>query len=258
LPLVEKGAKTAATAREAVGHADVIVTSLMDDKSILENLQGQDGILAGMQKGAVHVCVTTISPDCADELVKLHKEHGSHYVSGPVVGRPDSAASGQLITYLAGHEKAIETVIPVCNAYTIKAVPISDEPRVANCMKLCINFNAVSIIELIGETYVLAEKCGIPLTHLRDFYQQSAFAHPAFKLYAEKLRARDFGGRGGFVMTGGLKDVTLMRKIAAQVGAPLEVSSIIERKLKAGIEAGMQDTDWSAFYEITRKEAGLQ
>jgi hypothetical protein len=29
-------------------------------------------------------------------------------------------------------------------------------------------------------------------------------------MYAEKLLKRDFGGRGGFVMTGGLKDVRLM------------------------------------------------
>jgi len=256
-PLVEKGAKAAASASEAVTGADVVITSLMDDKSIIDNVLAADGILAGMKPGAVHVCVTTISPACADQLTELHRRHGSYYVSGPVVGRPDAAASGQLMSYLAGDAEAVALATPVCGAYSKQVVAISEKPSIANCMKLCINYNIVSIIELIGETYVLAEKSGVPLEHMRDFYQQAAFAHPALKMYAEKLRTRDFAGRGGFVMKGGLKDVRLMLATAANVGADLEIGLIVERKLQAGISAGMEETDWSAFYEITRREAGL-
>jgi hypothetical protein len=40
-------------------------------------------------------------------------------------------------------------------------------------------------------------------------------------------------------------------------GVQLETGNIVERKLRKGIEAGMEDADWSAFYEITRREAGL-
>jgi 3-hydroxyisobutyrate dehydrogenase-like beta-hydroxyacid dehydrogenase len=70
-------------------------------------------------------------------------------------------------------------------------------------MKLAINYNVISTIELISQSYIFAEKCGLPLEHLRDFYQQLWFAHSAPKMYAEKLLKRDFAGRGGFVMTGG-------------------------------------------------------
>lgn len=256
-PLIEQGARGASSAKEAVGGADVVVTSLMDDKSILDAVQAADGILAGMRPGTIHVCVTTISPRCADELARIHNEHGTHYVSGPVVGRPDAAASGQLVSYLGGAPVAVEKVTPVCKAYSKEVTPVSNRPGIANCIKLCINYSVVSIIELIGETYVFAEKCGVPLEHMRNFYQQAAFAHPALKMYAEKLRARDFAGRGGFVMKGGLKDVNLMLSTAETVGAPLEIGKIVKRKLSAGIEAGMEETDWSAFYEVTRREAGL-
>ncbi len=183
-PLVMNGAKAAGSAKEAVTDADVVITSLMDDKSILDNVQAADGILAGMKPGAVHVCVTTISPACADQLAEIHSKQGSYYVSGPVVGRPDAAASGQLMSYLAGDPKAVAIATPICNAYSRQVVAISEKPSIANCMKLCINYSVVSVMELIGETYVLAEKCGIPLEHMRDFYQQAAFAHPALKMYA--------------------------------------------------------------------------
>ena len=256
-PLVAEGAKAAGSAREAASAADVVITSLMDDQSILDVVQAGNGILAGMKKGAVHVCVTTISPECADRLEELHRKHGSHYVSGPVVGRPEAAATGQLATYLADDPQAIELVTPVCRTYAQKVNVISDRPSVANCLKLCINFSAVAFLEVMGEAYVLAEKCGLPLQHLVDFYQQGVFGNPTLKMYAEKIRSRDFAGRGGFVMSGGLKDVQLMLATAKRVGTSLEVGAVVERKLKAGINAGMQEADWSASYEITRKEAGL-
>ncbi len=256
-PLVEQGAKQTASAKEAASGADVVVTSLMDDQSVLDNLRGHEGILAGLRPGAVHICLTTISPYCADELEQMHTTHGSIYVSGPVVGPTAAAVTGQLISYLAGAPAAVEQVKPVCMTYSRQVIVISERPSIANCMKLAINYNVVSTIELIGEIYVFAEKCGIPLVYLRDFWQQNWFAHPGAKMYAEKLRARDFGGQGGFAMKGGLKDVRLMLATAERNGAPLEIGNIIERKLRKGIEAGMQDADWSAFYEITRREAGL-
>ena len=76
-------------------------------------------------------------------------------------------------------------------------------------------------------------------------------------MYAEQLRTRDFAGRGAFVMEGGLKDLRLMLAAAAEIGAALEIGTIVERKLAKGVETGMGQQDWSAFYEITRREAGL-
>jgi len=256
-PLVAQGAMQATSAREATSNADVVVTSLMDDQSILDNLQAENGILAGLGPGAVHACVTTISPRCADELEQIHKKHGSFYVSAPVGGRPEAAASGQLISYLAGAPAAVEKMTPVCKAYSKQIIVISERPRMANVMKLAVNYNVVSAIEVISETYVFAEKCGLPLEHLCDFYQQLWFAHPAAKLYAEKMRKCDFAGRGGFVMAAGLKDVRLMLSTAAEAGAKLDVGEIVERNLSMGVDAGMGEQDWSSIHELARKKAGL-
>lgn len=256
-PLVEQGAKQAVSAKEATSGADVVVTSLMDDQSILDNLRAENGILAGLRPGAVHVCVMTISPRCADKLEQIHKKHGSFYVAAPVSGRPDAAASGQLISYLAGAPAAVEEVRPVCKAYSKQIIVISERPRMANVMKLAINYNVISAIEVISETYVFAEKCGLPLEHLRDFYQQLWFAHPAAQLYAEKIRKRDFAGRGGFVMAGGLKDVRLMLSTAAEAGTKLDVGELVERNLSMGVDAGMGEQDWSSIHELARKKAGL-
>ena len=165
-------------------------------------------LLKAMKPGAIHLCVTTISPDCGDQLQDLHAGAGTRYVSGPVVGRPDAAAAGRLVTYLAGARAAIKAVKTVCESYALIAIEVSDRPSVANSMKLAVNYVAASVIEIIGETYVFAEKYGIDLSEVQRFFQM-AFAHPALKFYAEKARKRDYVSSVGFTMSGGLKDMRL-------------------------------------------------
>jgi 3-hydroxyisobutyrate dehydrogenase-like beta-hydroxyacid dehydrogenase len=47
-------------------------------------LLGENGYLAGIKKGAVHINTTTITPDAATQLEKLHEQHGAYYVTGTV------------------------------------------------------------------------------------------------------------------------------------------------------------------------------
>ncbi len=253
-PLIAAGAKMAASAEAAVGDADIVITSLMDDASVLALVN--DVLLTAMKPGAIHLCATTISPDCGDRLQALHANVGTRYVSGPVVGRPDAAAAGRLVTYLAGDPAAIKVVKPVCESYAVIAIDLSDRPSVANSMKLAVNYAAASMIETIGETYAFAEKSGIDLARVQQFFQM-AFANPALRLYAEKALKRDYVSSVGFTMRGGLKDLRLMLGAAEQAGMNFEIGKIIERKMLAALSSDLADADWSATCEVTRREAGL-
>lgn len=86
-PFVDAGAALARTPREAAAAADIVVTNLMDDASVIATMMGEDGILAGMRPGAIHIGTTTISPSVSTRLAQLHAAQGSHYVAGPVAGR---------------------------------------------------------------------------------------------------------------------------------------------------------------------------
>ena len=134
--LVEAGAKPARTPREAAADADVVVTNLMDDASVLGAVSGVDGILAGLRPGAIHIGTTTISPSLSTRLAALHAEHGSHYVAGPVAGRPDAAAAGKLFTFVAGKSEWIERCRPVIDAYANRIIPMGEDPAIAMSMKL--------------------------------------------------------------------------------------------------------------------------
>jgi 3-hydroxyisobutyrate dehydrogenase-like beta-hydroxyacid dehydrogenase len=249
--LAAAGAAIAETPFAAARSADVVLTSLMDDRSILDVLEGEKGILAGLQRGATHACLTTISPTFADRLALLHSTAGSRYVSAPVSGRPNVAAAGQLVSYLAGDAEGIEAVRPVALTYSKSVNVVPGPARVANSIKLAMNFNAVALIELIGETYAFAEASGVDTKVIEEFYD-AVFAHPGIKHYVHGILHRHFDAAGGFSMTGGLKDVTLMLAAAKAVGTPLEIGEIVSKKMHTAIDRGWKDRDWSALTEITR------
>src|SRR3974377_697195 len=76
-PFVAAGALPARTAREAAAGADFVVTSLMDDQSVLDTLSGEDGILAGLRNGAGHIGTRTISPGWRTGRAGLHQQNSS-------------------------------------------------------------------------------------------------------------------------------------------------------------------------------------
>jgi len=251
-PLVEAGATAANTPREAAAAADIVVTNLMDDASVLGAASGDNGILAGMRPGAIHIGTTTISPSLSTRLAELHAAQGSHYVAGPVAGRPDAAAAGKLFTFVAGKPEWLERCRPVMDAYANRIIPMGEDPAIAMSMKLVGNFMVASLIELIGEAYVFAECRGVDPSILTGMFKQYM---PAAGEYVDRICARDFG-RAGFTLDGGTKDVTLILQAAAEVHAPLSYASVIRDKCLAAQARGMGQMDWSVMTETSRIDAG--
>lgn len=251
-PLVEAGAAAARTPREAAAAADIVVTNLMDDASVLSAISGDNGILAGMRPGAIHIGTTTVSPSLSTRLGELHAAQGSHYVAGPVAGRPDAAAAGKLFTFVAGKSEWLERCRPVMNAYANRIIPMGEDPAIAMSMKLVGNFMVASLIELIGEAYVFAECRGVDPSILTGMFKQYM---PAAAEYVDRICTRDFG-RAGFTLDGGTKDITLILQAAAEVHAPLSYASVIRDKCLAAQAHGMGQLDWSVMTETSRTDAG--
>ncbi len=254
-PLQELGAETASSIRDAVEGADLVFTSLMDDGSVLDALNGDEGMLEGLARNAVHVCLTTVSPTLADSLKGIHEQHGSEFVMCPVLGRPDAAADGSLIALLAGSASGADKAAPVIESFTQMVFLLGAEPRHAAVLKLCLNYAVISNIELMSEVYACAEKSGLDLEQVEGFFR-TLYGFPVLHMYAEKIRNRAFSD-GGFKMTGGLKDIRLMLDSASQLGTSFDIGQIIESKMDEALTLGYEELDWSAIYEVTRRRADL-
>ena len=251
-PFVAAGALPARTAREAAAGADFVVTSLMDDQSVLDTLSGEDGILAGLRSGAVHIGTSTISPACSTRCAVLHHQHGSHYLAAPVFGRPDAAAAAKLLTFVSGEPDIIELSRPVLAIYTQSVVALGEDPAAAASLKLAGNFFGASLLEILGQAFTLAEKRGVlvPLAHMLKSFL------PPMSEYIDRIANRNYE-HPGFTLDAGLKDVRLILEAAGDVHVPLPFASIVRDKCLAAQAHGLSQQDWCSFTEIARLDAGL-
>jgi 3-hydroxyisobutyrate dehydrogenase-like beta-hydroxyacid dehydrogenase len=255
-PFLDAGAAGAASPAEAAAGADVVVTSLMDDQSVLDTVEGRDGVLRGLQPRAVHVGTTTISPRCARTLAAAHAAHGSDYVAAPVVGRPDVAEAGQLISFVAGDAGAIARCQAVVSAYSRAVLPVSATPAVANSLKLAVNYLLSAVVDLMGQVFAFGEKSGIDRQHL-DMVMQTMFSHPGLQEYAARMCERRYDDVG-FDLLGGLKDVQLILDASTEARTPLPFANALRDKALTAVAHGLGAKDVSVVYEITRMNAGLK
>jgi 3-hydroxyisobutyrate dehydrogenase-like beta-hydroxyacid dehydrogenase len=252
--LVERGAVLAPTPAAAVDGADVVVTSLVDDRSVADVVDGDDGILAGMRPGAVHVGATTVSPRFADELAARHLATGSRYVAGPVVGRRDLAAAHRLTTLAAGDPADIEYCRPVLESFGPVRI-IGERHGAANTVKLIVNFITVSWLELMSEMYAFGEKNELD-AHLVHDVLVWVFDRPGLRNYAAAIRDRNFDD-AGFELSTGFKDVQLMIDAATESKAPLPYAELIRSKMVTLLANGLEKKDWAVIAEVARAAAGL-
>ena len=254
-PLIEAGATAASTPAAAVRAAKYAVTSLMNDAAVFAVAEGADGLLAGLDRDAVHIDTSTVSADAAGRLAGLHAQHGSEYLAAPVIGRPDAAGAGELVTLVCGKQPVFETSREVLQSYTRQIQYLGDDYAVAMAMKLAVNYSAATLIDLMGQVYAFGEKTGIPLSALHTIFRM-LWAPPAMQGYATRIWQRDFDDLG-FDLRGGLKDLTLMVNAAKAAGVRWEFADVVQRKMARGVEMGLGQRDWSSVYEVTRTEAGL-
>lgn len=194
-------------------------------------------------------------PDTSKKLTELHQQYGSTYIAANVLGVPKVAARGELTTLVAGQAEAIEQCKSIFAAYSIKVITAGSQPFQANVLKICVNYFLATAIETMGELYTFAEKSQVDISTLNTLFH-SIFAHPAFLLYVDKIRERNFD-EVNFDMKGGFKDLNLFQQAFTSVGVVPDIANIIKNKFIIALAHHMENKDWSAITEITRLQTNI-
>lgn len=253
-PLVKLGAKASESVAAAVAQADVVMTCLFDDQAVLDVTRD---MLTALPRSAIHVGLSTILPETAETLQKLHAAAQTHYVAGAVLGVPIAVRAGKLTVFCAGNSEAIETVMPLLATFAEKIIPMGDEKDIKypNFMKICTNYSLVTALELMSELYVFAEKSGIEQSAVKMVLEQ-IYTLPAFQRYIGKIADRDFDNVN-FTMAGGQKDVGIFIKAFTDVGVKPELGNLLQARFQKAMDSGLDKKDWSGIYEVVRAEADL-
>ncbi len=253
--LADMGAHAVNRVAEAC-HGEVLVTMLSDDAAVESVVFGDDGALAHLRRGGIHMSMSTISVALSERLAAAHATARQGYVAAPVFGRPEAAAAGKLFIVAAGMHAVVARCTPLFDAMGQKTFEISERPRDANVIKLTGNFLIASVLESLGEAFALVRKSDIDAHRFLEVLTGSLFAAPVYRTYGSMI-ADDKVPSDGFKMSLALKDMRLALAAADAMTVPMPVASLVRDHFLEGVAQGEGDADWSGLARLCARSAGL-
>jgi 3-hydroxyisobutyrate dehydrogenase len=115
-------ARVADTPAEAASSARVIVTCFSTSHDVEANLDGDEGLLAGISRGATLIDCTSGDPATSRRIASRLAELGADFLDAPVSGGVVGAEKGTLTTMVGGDAAVLERVRPVLASFAQKIV----------------------------------------------------------------------------------------------------------------------------------------
>jgi len=249
-PLGEAGARVAASAREAVEDATVVITMLPTADIATEVVFGGDNgdngdnsVAAAFGRGAVWAQMGTIGIPATGGIER--QLHGLRsdvmFVDAPVSGSKGPAEAGQLLILASGPEAAQPVIRPAFAAIGRKTVWLGEAGQ-GSRMKVVVNAYLSILIEGVAETLELATRLGVDPAALSDSIEGGPLDAPLAGAKLHKMERGDYAPE--FPLEWALKDVDLA--IAAADGAKLPLLAALSAQWRSTVDAGHGREDVSA------------
>lgn len=254
--LVAAGATLAVSPKDAALGRDIVITMLADDAALDAVLAGDEGLMAGLGTGAVHVSMSTIAVATADRIAAQHADRGQGFLSAPVFGRPQAAAVAKLFVVAAGDPVQFARAVPLFECVSQRHFYVGATPSAANLVKLCGNFMILSTIEMLAEAMTLAAKGGVPKDKFLEVATGTLFGAPIVRTYGDILVAQQYRP-AGFAAALGLKDMRLVAQAAEARKVPMPLLGVLRDHLLETLANEGEDIDWSGIALTISRNAGL-
>lgn len=153
--LVARGARAAASPKDAAQGADLVISMVTDDEASQQVwTHPERGALLGLAQGAAAIECSTLSIDWIAALAGLVAERGAQLLDAPVVGSTPQAELGQLVFLVgAGDEASRARAWPLLELMGQRCVHVGGLGQGA-LMKLVVNalfaVQVATIAELLG------------------------------------------------------------------------------------------------------------
>ena len=241
-PLADAGAVVAASARDAVRDAGVVITMLPTADAV-ESVIFDGGVAEAFADGCVWAQMGTIGVEAtlriADRLAA--QQRGVMFVDAPVSGSKGPAEQGQLLILASGPAAAADVLRPVFDVIGRETVWLGEAGR-GSQVKLVVNAYLSILIEGVAETMELADRLGIGHQQLAEVIEGGPLDAPLADAKFHKMDRGDFAAE--FPLEWALKDVDLV--IGAAGGQALPLLAALSGQWHAAVAAGYGRQDISA------------
>jgi 2-hydroxy-3-oxopropionate reductase len=252
--LVIAGATAAASAAEVARASAVVITMLPDTPDVERVLTAPDGILSALQKGAIVIDMSSISPVATEKLASLVAEKGGSMIDAPVSGGEIGAINAQLSIMCGGDEAAFNRVKPILAAMgnPEKIVYIGRSGAGQIC-KVCNQIAIGGALAGVSEAFALAKKAGVDAARVRQALLGGFAASRVLEVHGERMLVDNY--KPGFRARLYQKDMRLANEAAAANGVSMPANAVVAQLLNALIASGGGDLDYAALGTVLVKMA---
>ena len=228
-----KGANTSKNPKELAEAVDIVITCLPSPDACKHVMESDDGVIAGLSKDKVWLEMSTTDENDVKRIGKLVNEKKAIALDGPVSGGCHRAATGNIAIFVGGDRTAFEKILPVLSAMGEKILHTGDLGS-ATVLKVITNYLASAHLVALGEAWTVAKKSNLDLE--KTFKGIMVSSGNSFVHETESQVILNGSYNINFTMDLVLKDTSLFNNLAKKLNATLELSPLIVKTFKDGLE----------------------
>jgi len=254
-PLIEAGAAAGASPADVAANCDIIAVCVSDTPDVQEVILGENGILSGVQAGALVIDFSTISPQATIDIADRLSAKGVKMLDAPVSGGSEGAVNGTLSIMIGGDEDQVErarglfeamgnTITHVGKQGAGQTVKLVNQILVVgNCLAMC-------------EALIFAQAGGVDLEKCLNAVTGGAAGSWMLANRGPQIIDRDW--RPGFTINLQQKDVRLIMQEADALGVPVLLSGQVFSLYRTLQQAGLGEEGNHALVKALENLSGLQ
>ena len=248
-------AKACATPREVAENAEYIFCCVGDSAMSREVALGPDGLIQGIQKGAVVADCSTIAPDVSVAIGEEFAAKGAFFLDAPCTGSTGGARGGTLTFMIGGDQAAFERAKPYFELMG-KLFYYCGGPGMGLNAKLTQNLVLSNIMAAFNEGIVLSTKAGLSPELVLDILNNSAAKSGLIAFKAPYIFARNF--ETNFSTKWMHKDIGMALDSGKRLGVPLPITGLTHQMFQAAISKGLADDDFCSTIKVLEDLAGVE
>ena len=251
--LAKAGGHVAASAREAVVGASVVITMLPAGEHVREVFLHQGGIIDVVKDDKpLLIDCSTIDVDSARAVAAAAEEAGLTMLDAPVSGGTLGAQNATLTFMVGGSEAAFAAGKPILEGMG-KNIFHAGGPGAGQAVKICNNMMLAINMVGVSEGFILAQKLGLDWNKVHAICSTATSNSWALSTYCPAPGPapaapsnRDYAP--GFMTKLMVKDVRLSQAAAESTGSPTPLAALALSFYEKAMEAGDSDKDFSVVF----------
>ena len=252
----ETGARHAATPAAAARGADVAITCFPVSADVEAVLDGPDGLLAGLVRGALLVDCTSGDPTTSRRIAARLAEHGVGFLDAPVSGGTSGAEQGTLTVMVGGAPALLEQARPVLEAFGRKIVHCGDVGA-GDALKAVNNALLAIHVWSTAEGLATLAKAGVRADVALDVINASSGrSNASMNLFPERVLTRAFPRTFRLALLD--KDVGIAAGVAREQKVPAPLLQLTADLFRVAHTALGEEADHVEAVRVVEEWAGVE